>query len=200
MAGAFRIVRVLAPEYPIRTKRLLLRPFTPDDIDDVYAYQSRPDVTRFLYWEPRDRDQVRAVLIERAGQAALLDEGQRLHLAVVWPDAGRVVGEVMLMWLRREHRQGEFGFVFNPEFQGRGLAGEAARVVLDLAFDGLGLHRVIGRCDALNTPSARLMQRLGMRREAHFVQNEIFKGAWGDELVYAILAEEWRAGNVVPQS
>src|SRR5262245_19128149 len=109
------------------------------------------------------------------------ETGDRLSLAAHWPQAGRVVGELVLMYLSSEHRQGEFGFVFNPEFQGRGLAGEGARAMLDLAFDGLGLHRVIGRCDALNEPSARLMERLGMRREAHFVHNENFKGDWGDE-------------------
>jgi RimJ/RimL family protein N-acetyltransferase len=192
MARPVSIGLVLAPEYPILTERLILRPFTPDDLDDVYAYQSRPDVARFLYWEPRDRDEVRAVLAERADQVALREAGQRLSLAVCWPDAGRVVGEVVLLWLHREHRQGEFGFVLNPEFQRRGLAGEAASTMLGLAFGGLGLHRVIGRCDALNAPSARLMERLGMRREAHFVHNEIFKGDWGDEYVYAMLDTEWR--------
>jgi RimJ/RimL family protein N-acetyltransferase len=83
--------------------------------------------------------------------------------------------------------------VFQPRYQGRGLATEAAEVVLRLGFEGLGLHRVIGRCDALNVASARLMERLGMRREAHLVHNEIFKGSWGDELVYAMLEDEWRA-------
>jgi len=50
---------------------------------------------------------------------------------------------------------------------------------------------VIGRCDARNEGSARVMERLGMRREAHFVQNEIFKGEWSDEFVYAMLASEF---------
>jgi RimJ/RimL family protein N-acetyltransferase len=69
---------------------------------------------------------------------------------------------------------------------------ETARPVLRLGFEGLGLHRVTGCCDALNLPSARLMERLGMRREAHLVHSECFKGAWGDELVYAMLEDEWR--------
>src|SRR5919197_1471769 len=71
--------------------------------------------------------------------------------------------------------------------QGRGYAGEAAEVVLRLGFADLGLHRIIGRCDPRNLPSARLLARLGMRREAHFIHNERFKGEWGDDLVYAIL-------------
>jgi RimJ/RimL family protein N-acetyltransferase len=184
---------VLRPRYPLETARLVLRPFEPGDLQALFAFHSLPEVARFLYWEARDLEQVRGVLDAKLRQGALEDEGQVLALAVVWREVGVVVGEVSLHWLSRGHRQGEIGFVFHPGYQGRGLATEAAEVVLGLGFDGLGLHRVIGRCDAQNLASARLMERLGMRREAHFVENELFKGAWGDELVYAMLEDEWRA-------
>jgi len=184
---------VLRPCYPLETARLVLRPFEAGDLDELHAFHSLPEVARFLYWEARDLEQVRAVLDTKVRQRVLEDEGQVLALAVVWPEAGVVVGEVSLHWLSRRHRQGELGFVFHPRYQGRGLATEAAEAVLGLGFDGLGLHRMIGRCDAMNVASARVMERLGMRREAHFVQNELFKGAWGDELVYAVLEDEWRA-------
>ena len=72
---------------------------------------------------------------------------------------------------------------------------EQCTAVLDLAFEGLGLNRVIARIDARNENSARLAARLGMRREAHFVRNEVFKGEWADELVYAVLADEWAAAR-----
>lgn len=183
---------MLRPAYPLETARLQLRPFSPGDLEGLYAFHSLAEVARFLYWEARDLEQVRRVLDAKTRQTVLEDEGQVLALAVVLRDTGVVVGEVSLQWLSRRHRQGEIGFVFHPGYQGRGLATEAAEVVLGLGFDGLGLHRVIGRCDALNLPSARLMERLGMRREAHFVHNEIFKGSWGDELVYALLEDEWR--------
>jgi RimJ/RimL family protein N-acetyltransferase len=183
---------VLRPAYPLETARLQLRPFSPEDLEGLYAFHSLAEVARFLYWEARELEQVRRVLDAKTHQTVLEDEGQVLALAVVLRDTGVVVGEVSLQWLSRRHRQGEIGFVFHPGYQSRGLATEAAEVVLGLGFDGLGLHRVIGRCDALNLPSARLMERLGMRREAHFVHNEIFKGSWGDELVYALLEDEWR--------
>ncbi|WP_055481445.1 GNAT family N-acetyltransferase [Sphaerimonospora mesophila] len=183
---------MLRPVYPLITERLVLRPFTDDDFDDVYAYHSRPEVARYLYWEARDREQVRTALERMTTQTTLTEEGQLLLLAVYWPEAGAVVGQVNLEWLSQENRQGETGFVFNPDYHGKGLAREAAEVMLRLGFEELGLHRVIGRCDPRNEPSWRLMERLGMRREAHFVQNEIFKGEWGDEYVYAMLAEEWR--------
>ena len=124
---------MLRPDAPLVTERLVLRPFTPDDLDDLYAYRSRPEVARYLYWYARDREQAYVVLEKKITQTELTDEGQCL--------------------------------------------------VLD---------RIIGRCDPRDEPSWRLLERLGMRREAHFVQKEIFKGEWGDELVYAVLADEWR--------
>lgn len=190
---------VVQPGYPIRTARLNLRPFRPGDLDDLFAYHSRPDVARYLLWDARGRSEVADALQRRIRQRSITAEGQSLVLAVVYRDAGRVVGDVKLEWLSREHRQGEIGFVFHPGFHGQGLATEAAQAVLGLGFDDLGLHRIIARCDARNHPSARLMERLGMRREAHFVHNEIFKGQWGDELVYAMLSDEWRASHLVQQ-
>jgi RimJ/RimL family protein N-acetyltransferase len=184
---------VLEIDEPLRTERLLLRPFTADDLDDVAAYQALPEVVRYLYWEVRDRDEVRDVLAKRQQRHRLAEEGDTAMLAVVHAATGRVIGEVNLHWVSVANRQGEFGFVFHPDYQGRGYASEAAARMLDLAFDELDLHRVYGRTDGNNAASAALMRRLGMREEAHFVQNEIFKGEWGDELVFAILSDEWRA-------
>lgn len=187
---------MLIPEYPLRTERLTLRPYRPADLADLLDIQSRPEVARYLYWQPRDAAQVRAALAAKLAEGELRRDGTRLSLAVQWDEVGAVVGEVSLLWLSRVHRQGELGYVFNPRYHGRGLATEAAAVMLRLGFDGLGLHRVIGRCDPRNTPSVRVLQRLGMRLEAHLVHSELVKGQWSDELVYAILEHEWRAGPV----
>jgi RimJ/RimL family protein N-acetyltransferase len=184
---------VLSPEYPIKTERLLLRLYTEDDLDDVLDIQSRPDVTRYLYWGPRDRAQARGSLAMKIAASGLREEGDNLTLAVVLPETGKIIGDVMLIWVSKEHRQGEIGYVFHPDHGGRGYATEATEVMLRLAFEGLGLHRVIGRLDGRNTASARLLERLGMRREAHLVENELVKGEWTDEVVYAVLEHEWRA-------
>jgi RimJ/RimL family protein N-acetyltransferase len=177
----------------IETARLILRPFNAGDFDDLYAYQSRPDVARYLTWEARDRAQVRQALKEQCSETTLDAEGKWLTFAVVWREVNRVVGEVGLKWLSREYRQGETGFVFNPDYHGRGLATEAAEAMLALGFDSLGWHRIIGSCDARNHASARLMERIGMRREASFMHSEFIKGEWVDELVFAILDQEWKA-------
>lgn len=181
---------------PIETERLVLRPFTLDDLDDLYAIQSRPDVVAYLYWNTRSREEVRDVLRRKVEQTRLAEEGDALVLAVTLPGteglSTGVIGEVTLWWRSIKHRQGEIGFVMNPAHHGHGYATEAAAALLDIAFDKLKLHRVYGRTDGRNTASAALMRRLGMRQEAQFIHNEWFKGAWGEELVFAILESEWR--------
>jgi RimJ/RimL family protein N-acetyltransferase len=183
----------------IPTGRLVLRPFVLDDLDDLAAIHAQPDVVRYLYWDIRSREEVAAVLQRKIHQTTLAADGDALSLAITLPAApgtrAGVVGEISF-WLRSlEHRQGEIGFVLHPDYQGRGIAREAAAAMLDLAFGELGLHRVYGRTDARNAASAALMRRLGMRQEAHFIQNEMFKGEWGDELVFAILDQEWRSSR-----
>jgi RimJ/RimL family protein N-acetyltransferase len=189
---------VLTPDYPIRTQRLILRPFAESDLDDLHAIQSLPEVARYLYWEPRDREQVRLALLSMTRGSALTAEGDVLALAVVLPPTGTVIGDVILKWSSVEHRQGEVGYVFHPGHGGHGFATEAARAVLRLGFEDLGLHRIFGRIDGRNTASARVLERLGMRREAHFIQNEIVKGEWTDEVVYALTEDEWPAPAVMP--
>ena len=184
---------MVTPDLPIRTERLLLRLYTEDDLADVHDIQSRPEVTRYLYWGVRDRAQARGSLAMKIAASGLAEEGDNLTLAVVLPETGKVIGDVQLIWVSREHRQGEIGYVFHPGFGGHGYATEAAEVVLRLGFEAYGLHRIVGRLDARNNASARVLVRLGMRHEAHLVQNELVKGEWADEVVYAMLEDEWRA-------
>jgi RimJ/RimL family protein N-acetyltransferase len=186
-------MRVLRPDYPIRTTRLALRPFTRADLDALYAFHKLPEVNRFLYTEPKDRDQVSAMLADKIAATALRGEGQTLSLAAELAGSGQLVGDCSLFWRSEAHRQGEIGFVFHPAHHGRGLATEAASELLRIGFEGLGLHRIYGRCDARNVASARVMERCGMRPEAHLTENEFIKGEWTDELVCAILHREWAA-------
>jgi RimJ/RimL family protein N-acetyltransferase len=188
---------VLKPDYPIETDRLLLRPLDPaTDVDAVLAYQSRPDVCRYIPYEPRTREQLAERLADPARNRSTLEEpGQVMSLAVIEKQTGTLVGDVVLFWHSAEHRGGEIGYVINPDHTGRGYATEAAGALLALAFDGLDLHRVVGRIDSRNTPSAAVLRRLGMRQEAVLVENEWFKGEWTTEIDFAILAAEWRAGS-----
>jgi RimJ/RimL family protein N-acetyltransferase len=114
-----------------------------------------------------------------------------LSVAVERKRGGPVIGDLMLRYVSAVHGQVEVGYIFHPDAHGQGLATEATRALVDLAFRELGAHRVFGRIDARNTASARVLERVGMRREAHLVENEWVKGEWTDEVIYAVLAGEW---------
>ncbi|MGK9231187.1 GNAT family N-acetyltransferase [Inquilinus limosus] len=178
------------PIVPVETERLLLRRFTPEDFEAFHGYHRLPEVARYLYRNPRTPEQSRAAL-ERIGTLKFEGEGDELVLAVEARDGGALLGEVLLKWVSREARQAEIGYIFAPEAGGRGYATEAARAMLALGFGRFGFHRIFARCDALNAGSINVLRRLGMRQEAHLIQNDRFNGVWGDELIFAMLQEEW---------
>ena len=183
------------PAYPIRTQRLLLRPYAHDDVDALYAYQRLPEVHRYLYSEPRTRAEVEAIVAERTGMAVLTEMSKAITLVAELAQTGELVGDCVLFWRSKEHEQGEVGYVFNPAYHGRGLATEAVGGLLRLGFECVGLHRIAAHLDSRNTASARVLERAGLRREAHLVENEFVKGEWTDELIYGILRREWEAGQ-----
>lgn len=181
---------------PVATERLTLRPFTQDDLDDLHAYQSLPDVARHLFRPPLTRDQCARSLTRRAAGTAWAEDGDDLVVAVCETGGTTVVGEIVLKLASARARQAEIGWVFHPAYGGRGYATEAARATASLAFAELNVHRLFARLDVLNTGSVRVCERLGMRREAHFVENDLDGERWADEYVYATLAREWKTDPV----
>ena len=159
----------------------------------MLAIESRADVNRYLYSEPRGTDEVRAILARKIGQTALADEGDTISVAVCLRATGAMAGGCILHWASREHGLGEIGFVLHPDHHGNGYAAEATRPLLEFGFADVALHRIIGRLEARNVASARVLEKLGMRREALLIENEWVKGEWQSELDYALLDREWRA-------
>ena len=176
---------------PIETSRLRLRSFVPGDLDALHAIQSREDIHRWLYSVPHSEDEVRETIDRRIARVREAPE-TGAALAVELAATGELLGDVSLTLGSPEHRQAEIGFTFDPGHHGRGYATEAAEAVVSMAFSTYDLHRVYGRLEARNIASARVLEKLGMRREAHLVENEWVKGEWQSEFVYALLAREWR--------
>ena len=171
---------------PIDTSRLRMRRFAPGDLAAYHAVRARGEVHRWLYSEPATEAEAREAVDRRI--ARLPETG--VALVAELAATGEFAGDVTLTL--GEYRQAEIGFVFDPAHQGHGYATEAAAAVVALAFGSYDLHRVYGRLEARNVASARVLEKLGMRREAHLVENEWVKGEWQSELVYALLAREWR--------
>jgi RimJ/RimL family protein N-acetyltransferase len=179
------------PDWPMHTERLLLRPFEEGDLQSLYAMQSDEEVVRYLYHDVRSLDDVRISLGRKMTSVSINAEGDGVTAAVILRDTGELVADLSLWMVSEGHQQGELGFVVHPAHQRKGYATEASRRMLEFAFTTMRLHRVIGRLEARNVASARVMEKLGMRREAHFIENEWVKGEWQSEFVYALLAEEW---------
>jgi RimJ/RimL family protein N-acetyltransferase len=177
---------------PLHTERLVVRTMTPDDAGDVHAYQSREDVCRYLTFEPRSREEVAERVTRHAQATTLAAAGDYWQLAVERAGArGRVIGDVFFTIKSTENATGEIGWTLHPDFSGQGYMTEAASAVLDLAFGPINLHRVRADLDPRNTGSTALCRRLGMREEAHFVEDLWAKGEWADTGIYGILAREW---------
>jgi RimJ/RimL family protein N-acetyltransferase len=182
--------------WPLTTERLAIRPAEVSDAAAFYGYRRLDEVSE---WLPRlSTDE--AAVVER-----FRDDEFRRRTLVIEVD-GRVIGDLYLSisdaWAQAEVQdrtvdaQAEIGWALSPAHQGRGLAFEAVRRLMELCFDELGLHRVFATCFADNVASWRLMEKLGMRREAHTVKDSLHREkGWLDGFTYALLAEEWSAGR-----
>jgi aminoglycoside 6'-N-acetyltransferase len=180
----------MAAEVIAVTDHLVLRLMANGDAPALAAYRSDPVQARYQSWEtPYTVDSARALIAEmrevRFGQPGV-------WLQVAIETARRVIGDVAVRVDGDDSRLAEVGFTLAADAQGRGFATEALRAVMSLLFTEHGKHRITAECDARNDRSVALLERVGMRREAHHRKSAWWKGEWTDEYVYAILAEEWR--------
>lgn len=186
----FHYRRDLKPtaQWPLATERLRLRPHNADDAEWLHELYSRPDVARYLLDEPWTAEVTHDKLTERLAKTDI--DGETGALALVIEHDGVPIGDVALWLTDHEHRQGEIGWVLDPAHGGQGFASEAVRAVLALGFDHYRLHRITAQMDARNSASAALARRVGLRLEAHHVQDWFSKGEWTDTLIFARLTSE----------
>jgi RimJ/RimL family protein N-acetyltransferase len=185
----------VAPELPIRTDRLVLRRFEPADLEPLLVFHSDAEAVRYVPFGPRNRAETATVLERKIGGTVLREQGDLIELAAVRADDGVLVGDLLLALRSVEHATLEVGYLFAPAQHGRGYATESVRALLDLAFGVLGARRVVARVDERNGPSRRVLERVGLRLEAHLVENEWFKGELTSEVDYAVLSREWPTGR-----
>tara|TARA_R110000824_G_scaffold118960_2_gene271465 strand:- start:86199 stop:86774 length:576 start_codon:yes stop_codon:yes gene_type:complete len=177
-------------ELPIETPRLVLRDFKKSDLKAVHAYSALEEVARYMVWGPNTLAQSKEA-IEGFLDDQRTPERRIFDVAVTLKPKREVIGGVGVRVIDRYNLTGEIGYTLHPDFWGYGLAQEAARAMLDAGFNALGLQRIVATCDQRNKASARVLERLGMRREGVFRGSKIIQGEWRDEYLYAMLAEDF---------
>jgi RimJ/RimL family protein N-acetyltransferase len=176
----------------IETPRLLLRDFALSDAAATHAYERDPEVVRYQSHGPRTYEESLAY-IERVLAESKEVPRRLFDLAVVRRDEGRLIGRVGTRLTSLEQREAILWYVLHRDAWGQGYMREAAAALVGYAFDTLNVHRVFVDADPRNTPSVRLAESLGMRREAHHIENLFLKGEWSDSLILAILDREHRS-------
>jgi RimJ/RimL family protein N-acetyltransferase len=174
------------------TPRLILRLFQDSDLEPFVNYRSDPEVARYQGWDAPFPRETAASFIEEMKDKPLGLAGEWYQVAIALRSTGQLIGDCAYHILAEDARQAEIGFTLARTFQGSGYATEAVTALLDILFGELSLHRVTATCDADNGASARLLDRIGMRREGHSVENIWFKGRWGSEFLYAMLQHDWQ--------
>lgn len=181
--------------FQLTTPRLVLRDFVFEDWHAVYRYVSDAEVVRYLVFPPQSEAATQRYLERMIGYIHEQPR-TRYFLAIVRQDTNDLIGGINLGLSGGElgeAQQGSFAYQLRRDAWGNGYATEALQAILRFGFQTLGLHRISDFCDPANHASMRVMEKVGMRREGHLIQNHYTKDQWWDSVLYAILADEWRA-------
>lgn len=170
------------------TERLEIRVLNLEDAQAFFDYHVLPEVSQFQGWRPRQLSDAEDFLRENT-QVAVNTPHAWLQMAVCLKD-GTLIGDVGIHFL--DEYQSEVGYSLSPIYQGKGYAIEAVRTVVNYLFSELKKHRVTASVDPDNVPSIRLLEKLGFRKEAHFIKSFRMEDRWADDCIYAILEEEWK--------
>lgn len=155
------------------TARLRLRSFVPQDAPRIAAYRSEPEVARYQSWTPPYTQEQAAQLVEAMLGAQIGIPGTWYQIAITLRATGELIGDSGICVSLANPAVAEIGFTLATEFQRHGYAAEAMRRILRLLFQDLGVRMVRANCVAENTRSARLLERLGLRRVGEPIRIEL---------------------------
>lgn len=172
----------------IETERLLLRRLGKADAEDFYAYRSQKDVQKFQSFAPKSWEEIEAFLDKTTESVNVANTW--FQVAVCLKEDNKLIGDIGIHFTEDE-LQTEIGYTFSPQHHNKGYAIEAVRAVLGYLFENLKKHRVYASVDPLNLRSIHLLEKLAMRKEAHFVKSYRLEDGWADDVIYAMLEEEW---------
>lgn len=171
------------------TERLVLRDITIEDKQSIFDYRSDAEANKFQSWIPETLEEVES-FIQRNNSEFNTPESW-YQLLIAHKETKDVIGDIGIHFLGSENLQVELGITLNTSFQRQGYASEALKGVISFLFNDLNKHRITASIDPDNTDSIKLMERIGLRKEGHFVKSLFWKNNWVDDVIYAVLQEEW---------
>lgn len=174
--------------------RLQLRPIQIEDSALFFAYRSNSAVNKYQGWIPKTIDDVHNFISNQTSPEFNLP-GSWFQFVIIKRDKDELIGDVGVHFLDSGGLQVELGCTLDQKHQGNGYATEALTETVSYLFDKLNKRRIIASIDPRNLSSVRLFERLGFRKEAHFKQSFFMNGEWVDDLIYAILKDEWNANR-----
>lgn len=172
----------------LSTERLYIRPVTINDKESMFRYRSDPDTSQYLSLVPQSVEDVADFINKTSLEFNV--PGTWFQLSIIEQASDLLIGDIGIHFLDAD--QVELGYTLDKVFRGKGYATEALTIVIDYLVNSLHKHRIVASIDPVNIHSIRLVERLGFRKEAHFIESILFHGKWVDDLVYAILAREWK--------
>ena len=173
----------------LQTERLTIRPITMEDKNEIFEYRRDKATNKYQGWIPETIADVEAFIGKLPQQINVPETW--FQFAIVERATQKVVGDLGVHFIGPDNRQAEIGCTLNKAFHKRGYATEAIRKVLDYLFNTLSKHRVTTSIDPENISSIRLVERIGFRKEAHFIESLWMKGQWVDDVIYALLEKDW---------
>lgn len=184
---------------PIRTERLLIRPFEETDIDAYVKRRQDPDVARYQDWElPYPQERGERVVAHQMSLPGPQDD--EWWMAIVCdPDSGEVFGDVgaELSW---QGRTAEVGYTFAKEYWGKGYAVEAVEALVEYLFEVVGVTRVCGMLHPDNPASAMVLERSGLLFEGHTRSSFWVGEDLSDDWIYGMTRADWETWRDRPQS
>lgn len=176
----------------LHTERLILRNFVEDDVDAFFAYRNEPETAKYQSWNiPYPREQAEK-FIESIKYMNAPRQGHWLQVAIELKQTNQLIGDIGCFVKQDDARQAMIGFTLSSTYWRNGYMSEAVLCWLGYLFEDLDMHRVTADCDIENTASFRLLEKVGFRREAHFVESYPVNGVYTSEYHYGLLQREWR--------
>lgn len=173
----------------LETDRLYLREFKEEDWSAVHKYASLEHVSRNQPWGPNTIEETKAFVEEALADSAKSPR-TRYIFAIVLKESKELIGAVEITIRSVANKSGEIGYIVNPDHWGKGIATEAASMMIGFGFGKLGLHRIYATCAPGNKGSRKVLEKLGMRFEGRMRDHILLKDGWRDSELFSILAGE----------